>query len=95
MNKARATAALMVVFFGLIANLYSDVIDDWLSNTIQTQNSSNEEILVGIQENENWLIIPVSFQGDNFDLDKAQSILESEGPASLSLIHISEPTRPY
>jgi len=89
MNKARATAALMVVFFGLIANLYSDVIDDWLSNTIQTQNSSNEEILVGIQENENWLIIPVSFQGDNFDLDKAQSILESEGPASSYIGQIS------
>ena len=89
MNKARATAALMVVFFGLIANLYSDVIDDWLSNTIQTQNSSNEEILVGIQENENWLIIPVSFQGDNFDLDKAQSILESEGPADSYIGQIS------
>ena len=89
MNKARATAALMVVFFGLIANLYSDVIDDWLSNSIQTQNSSNEEILVGIQENENWLIIPVSFQGDNFDLDKAQSILESEGPASSYIGQIS------
>ncbi len=89
MNKARATTALMVVFFGLIANLYSDVIDDWLSNTIQTQNSSNEEILVGIQENENWLIIPVSFQGDNFDLDKAQSILESEGPASSYIEQIS------
>ncbi len=89
MNKARATTALMVVFFGLIANLYSDVIDDWLSNTIQTQNPSNEEILVGIQENENWLIIPVSFQGDNFDLDKAQSILESEGPASSYIGQIS------
>ena len=89
MNKARATAALMVVFFGLIANLYSDVIDDWLSNTIQTQSPSNEEILVGIQENENWLIIPVSFQGDNFDLDKAQSILESEGPASSYIGQIS------
>lgn len=89
MNKVRATAALMVVFFGLIANLYSDVIDDWLSNTIQTQNSSNEEILVGIQENENWLIIPVSFQGDNFDLDKAQSILEPEGPASSYIGQIS------
>ena len=89
MNKARATAALMVVFFGLIANLYSDVIDDWLSNTIQTQNSSDEEILVGIQENENWLIIPVSFQGDNFDLDKAQSILEPEGPASSYIGQIS------
>jgi len=89
MNKARATTALMVVFFGLIANLYSDVIDDWLSNTIQTQNSSNEEILVGIQENENWLIIPVSFQGDNFDLDKAQSILESDGPASSYIGQIS------
>ena len=89
MNKARATAALMVVFFGLIANLYSDVIDDWLSNSIQTQNSSDEEILVGIQENENWLIIPVSFQGDNFDLDKAQSILESEGPASSYIGQIS------
>jgi len=89
MNKARATAALMVVFFGLIANLYSDVIDDWLSNTIQTQNSSNEEILVGIQENENWLIIPVSFQGDNFELDKAQSIFESDGPASSYIGQIS------
>ena len=89
MNNARATTALMVVFFGLIANLYSDVIDDWLSNTIQTQNSSNEEILVGIQENENWLIIPVSFQGDNFDLDKAQSILESDGPASSYIGQIS------
>lgn len=89
MNKVRATAALMVVFFGLIANLYSDVIDDWLSNTIQTQNSSDEEILVGIQENENWLIIPVSFQGDNFDLDKAQSILEPEGPASSYIGQIS------
>ena len=89
MNKARATAALMVVFFGLIANLYSDIIDDWLSDTIQIQNSSNEEILVSIQGNENWLIIPVSFQGDNFDLDKAQSILESDGPASSYIGQIS------
>ena len=89
MNKARATAALMVVFFGLIANLYSDIIDDWLSDTIQIQNSSNEEILVSIQGNENWLIIPVSFQDDNFDLDKAQSILESDGPASSYIGQIS------
>ena len=90
MNKTRAILALAIVSLGLIANIYSEIIDDWLDNNIQTNNNNNnDEILIGIQENENWLVIPVTFEGDIFDSDRAEIILDGESLASDYITQIS------
>ena len=89
MNKTRAILALAIVSLGLIANIYSEIIEDWLDNNIQTNNNHNDEILIGIQENENWLVIPVTFEGDIFDSDRAEIILDKESLASDYITQIS------
>ena len=82
MRKTRAILALAVVSFGLLANIYSELIDDWLNEQIHNEDVHEKEILVGLQENENWLVIPVTFEGDVFDSNRADIILNSESPAS-------------
>ena len=82
MNKTRAILALAVVSFGLMTNIYSEVIDDWLDDKVHNDGIHDEEIFVGLQENENWLVIPVTFEGDVFDSDRAENILNSESQAS-------------
>ena len=89
MNKTRAILALAVVSFGLMANIYSEVIDDWLDDKVHNDSTHDEEILVGLQENENWLVIPVTFEGDVFDSDRAENILNSESQASDYISQIS------
>ena len=82
MRKTRAILALAVVSFGLLANIYSELIDDWLNEQIHNEDVHEKEILVGLQENENWLVIPITFEGDVFDSNRADIILNSESPAS-------------
>ena len=82
MRKTRVILALAIVSFGLLANIYSELIDDWLDDQIHNESNHEQEILVGIQENENWLVIPVTFEGDVFDSNRAETILNSESSAS-------------
>ena len=65
-----------------MANIYSELIDDWLDDQIHNESNHEQEILVGIQENENWLVIPITFEGDVFDSNRAETILNSESSAS-------------
>ena len=80
MNAARTTISVVIIVLGLSANINSDIIDDWLSDQI-TINENNYDILVGVQDLENWLVIPVSFQDDSFNLATANSILNGENSA--------------
>jgi len=82
MRKTRVILALAIVSFGLLANIYSELIDDWLDDQIHNESNHEQEILVGIQENENWLVIPITFEGDVFDSNRAETILNSESSAS-------------
>jgi M6 family metalloprotease-like protein len=73
---------------GLFAHINSDIIDDWLEDQIQNEEKDNE-ILVGIQSLENWLVVPVSFEGANFNYVKADSILNGENSASTYIEQMS------
>ena len=82
MRKTRAILALAIVSFGFLANIYSEVINEWLDDQIHNESQHEHDILVGLQENENWLVIPVTFEGDVFDSNRAETILDSESSAS-------------
>ena len=88
MNAARTTISVVIIMLGLSANINSDVIDDWLDNQIPNEENDND-ILVGVQDLENWLVIPVSFQDDDFNLAKANSILNGQNSASTYIQQIS------
>ena len=82
MSKTRGILALAIVSFGLLANIYSEAINEWLDDQIHNESQHKHDTLVGLQENENWLVIPVTFEGDIFDLNRAETILDSESSAS-------------
>lgn len=88
MNAARTAISVVIIMLGLFANTNSDIIDDWLDNQVQNQEDSNE-ILVGVQNLENWLVIPVSFDGDDFNRVKADSLLNGQNSASTYIEQIS------
>ena len=88
MNATRTAISVVIVILGLFANVNSDYIDDWLDDQVQIQDGS-EEILVGVQSLENWLIIPVSFVGDDFNEVKAESIINGQDSASSYIDQIS------
>ncbi len=89
MNKTRAFIALALVSFGLIANIYSDAINVWLEDKVDTNSGHDQQILVGLQDNENWLVVPVTFEGDNFDSSTAATMLNSNSQASAYVSQIS------
>ena len=71
-----------------MANINSDYIDDWLDDQVQPPIQS-KEILVGVQDSENWLVVPVSFEGDDFNRVKAESIINGQNSASTYIDQIS------
>ena len=78
MNAARVVLAAAILLMGVWANLNSDVIDRWVDNGIAVQNGE-PVFLVGLQEEEEWLIVRVQFPGKPFSQSKANSMLG--GPA--------------
>ena len=88
MNTVRTVISVVIVMIGLFAHINSDVIDEWLDEQIPEQDVE-VEILVGVQSLENWLVIPVSFQGDDFNRIKANTILNGQNSASTYIDQIS------
>ena len=88
MNTARTVISVVVIMLGLFANINSDVIDEWLDEQIP-EREVDDEILVGVQSLENWLVIPVSFEGDEFNRIKADTILNGQNSASTYMHQIS------
>ena len=89
MNAARTMISVVIIMIGISANINSDVIDDWLDNQIPNEQNDND-ILVGVQNLENWLVIPISFQNDDFNLATADSILNGPNSASTYIQQISD-----
>ena len=88
MNATRTAISVVIVIIGLMANINSDYIDDWLDDQVQPP-IQNKEILVGVQNSENWLVVPVSFEGDDFNRIKAESIINGQNSASTYIDQIS------
>ncbi|RZD50485.1 MAG: hypothetical protein CXT65_02040 [Methanobacteriota archaeon] len=81
MNAARVVLAAAILLMGVWANLNSDVIDGWVDDGIAVQ--SDEPVsLVGLQEEEEWLIVRVQFPGKPFSQSKADSMLRGAGSAA-------------
>jgi M6 family metalloprotease-like protein len=89
MNAERTMISVVIIMIGISANINSDVIDDWLDNQIPNEQNDND-ILVGVQNLENWLVIPISFENDNFNLATADSILNGPNSASTYIQQISD-----
>jgi M6 family metalloprotease-like protein len=81
MNAVRAVLAAAILLMGVWANLNSDAIDRWVDDGIAVQNDEPVS-LVGLQEEEEWLIVRVQFPGKPFSQSKANSMLGGAGSAA-------------
>jgi hypothetical protein len=81
MNATRAVIAAAILLMGIWANLNSDVIDEWVDDGITPQNDDTVS-LVGLQVEEEWLVLRVQFPGNPFSQDKADSMLGGDGSAA-------------
>jgi hypothetical protein len=74
MNAARVVLAAAILLMGVWANLNSDVKDGWVDDGIAVH--SDEPVsLVGLQEEEEWLIVRVQFPGKPFSQSRSLSAL--------------------
>ena len=80
MNAVRAALATLVLLMGIWANVNPDVLEDWLSSPAPSTSVQSE--LVGLQESEEWLVLRVDFPDRQFAQQKADSMFDSNGPAS-------------
>jgi len=81
MTAARVVLAAAILLMGVWANFNPDVIDGWVDDGIAVQ--SDEPVsLVGLQEEEEWLIVRVQFPGKPFLQSKANSMLGGDGSAA-------------
>jgi M6 family metalloprotease-like protein len=81
MNATRAVIAAVILLMGIWTNLNSDVIDGWVDDGIISQ-SDDSVSLVGLQAEEEWLVLRVQFPGNPFSQDKADSMLGGDGSAA-------------
>ena len=80
MNAVRAALAVAVLLMGIWANTNPETLEDWLGEP--TPISSVDIELVGLQEDEEWLVLRVEFPDRQFVQQKAESMFDPEGPAS-------------
>ena len=80
MNAARVAIATTLLLVGLWANLNSEVIDGWVDDGVAAQGEESE--LVGLQTEEEWLVLRVQFPGQPFSQSKADSMLGGDGSAA-------------
>ena len=74
MNATRAALAAAILLMGIWTNLNPDVIDGWVDGGIASQ-SDESAALVGLQTEEEWLVLRVQFPGNPFSQTKADSML--------------------
>jgi len=87
MNAVRAALATVILLMGIWANTNPDVLEDWMSSS--APNTSVDSDLVGLQESEEWLVLRVEFPNRQFAQQKADSMFNSNGPASNYIDQIS------
>jgi len=80
MNPVRVAIAAIILLLGIWVNTSPDLLEDWIDN--QTTEPPEEPNLVGLQENEEWLILRVEFPNRPFDQNDADEMFSSDGPAS-------------
>ena len=81
MNAVRAGLAVAILILGIWANTNPDALDEWIGAPSSTTEEESE--LVGLQENEEWLVLRVEFEGRPFAQQKAKSMFSIDGSASM------------
>ena len=67
MNKVRVVLALLLLFVGLMSFSNPNYVDEALERN-HTHNSNYE--LLNLQDNEEWLILKISFPNNPFDTNE-------------------------
>ncbi|MDP6921154.1 MAG: M6 family metalloprotease domain-containing protein [Candidatus Thalassarchaeum sp.] len=80
MNAARVVLAATLLLVGLWANLNPEVIDGWVDDGVPAQ--SDDIQLVGLQAEEQWLVLRVQFPDQPFSQSKADSMLGGDDSAA-------------
>ena len=81
MNAARTVLAAVILMVGIWANINSDIIDGWVDDGIASQ-SGETVSLIGLQAEEEWLVLRVQFPGKPFSQSKADSMLGGDDSAA-------------
>ncbi len=87
MNAVRATLAVAILLVGIWAYTNPETIDDWLGEPVPV--NSEESELVGLQQEEEWLVLRVEFPDRQFSQQKVESMFDSDGSASSYINQIS------
>ncbi len=104
--KIALPIALGFIILGLVGWSNPEVVQTWFEEVRENANSESESPLVGIQEQENWLVVVVDFSdeasGNGRDIIQAKGLLDgsngavgyieamSGGESSLNLTYYSE-----
>ena len=79
MTAVRAGLAVAILMLGIWAHTNPEVLDEWIGNPSDITEEESE--LVGLQENEEWLVLRVEFEGRPFAQQKANSCLLYTSPS--------------
>ncbi len=87
MTAVRAGLAVAILMLGIWAHTNPEVLDEWIGNPSDITEEESE--LVGLQENEEWLVLRVEFEGRPFAQQKANSMFSLDGSASMYVDQMS------
>ena len=73
MSKVRAVLALLLILLGLLSYSNPQYIDDALE---RSHNHNSNYNLVELQDNEEWLVLKISFPNKPFDSNEAKKLFE-------------------
>ena len=89
MKGLRAGLMALLLLGAIYVHFNSDMVDNWASNRVSNDDDSGLPLL-GVQIDEQWLVLQVEFPNNQFSTTTASDILIGDGSAEeyLSLIHI-------
>ena len=76
MENIRLAIIASLLVTSLLANLHSDSIDEFVERS--SREDSDDNYLLPLQEEENWLVLRVSFPGKSFPSEKISNLFEGE-----------------
>jgi len=85
MNRVRVVLAILVIFGGMFAQLNSE----YIQNKLESNVTDDENSLIPIQEEEEWLVLKIEFTDNNFDNSLLSDFFEGEFSASSYIKSIS------
>ena len=74
----RVVAVVILIISSVLANIFSDSVNDAITSTVSERQNQNDYEMVGLSNEEKWPVLRISFPGKSFPNSLLGDIFDGE-----------------